>query len=459
MNPAGAVEIARSVRSGETPATEYVTAAVEAAEASQDRLNAFTSIDGERAVAAAEAIDKRVAAGEQLGPLAGVPVALKDLIDHAGRVTTCGSAFYRAEPERSATVVERLERAGAVVIGRTGLHEFAYGFSSENDWFGPVRNPYDPELSPGGSSGGSGSAVGAGVVPIGIGTDTGGSVRVPAALCGSVGLKVTHGRISLRGVFPLAASIDTVGPITRTASDARLAYEVMRGVDPEDPWSIEPDDADRPPVPLEGLRVAVPGAWLAGAPITAADLAEFERTLIELRGLGAIVERVELPGIVPDANIGALLGAEAAAVHREWFPQLDKRYGPEVEERMAVAMDVSLDRYIDARRWQAGVVGAMRRAFQDHDVLATPAVGHAAKRIGVEEIDIDGNAVFYRFVLSAFSALVNQTWCPAITLPLLRQGTPPPSIQFVAPWWEESLLLDIGAALEQAGVVGHRPPG
>ena len=356
-------------------------------------------------------------------------------------------------------MVERLEAAGAVIIGRTGLHEFAYGFSSENDWFGPVRNPYGHELSPGGSSGGSAAAVGAGIVPAAIGTDTGGSVRVPAALCGSVGLKVTHGSVPLRGVFPLAESLDTVGPITRTVGDAQLLFEVMRGRDPDDPWSLA---APRKPAEfsgLPGLKIGIPSEWVEEAPASDMVLRELDDFVASLGELGAEVSWHSMPGLVPDPHLSTLAAAEAANVHREWFPQLDRRYGAEVEQRLAAAMDVTLDDYLAARRWQAGLVGFARRAFEEADVLLTPAVGHSRKVIGEHQIDINGTPTDYRPVLSTFSALVNHTWCPAITVPLNQAGAPPPSVQFIAPWWEESRLLGLGQALEARGLVGYRAPG
>ena len=227
-----------------------------------DRFNAFIATDAD-ALNRADAIDAAVAAGSDPGPLAGVPIALKDIIDHQGRTTTAGSSFYRNHAQRSAPVVSRLEAAGAVIIGRTGLHEFAYGFSSENDWFGPVRNPWDPTTSPGGSSGGSAVAVAAGIVPVAIGTDTGGSVRVPAALCGCMGLKVTHGRVPLTGVFPLAASLDTVGPMATTVADLAAVYAVIAGDDPDDPWSSpRPVAIPSGPATLSGLRVGVPHPWV-----------------------------------------------------------------------------------------------------------------------------------------------------------------------------------------------------
>lgn len=455
---ASVAEIVDSVLSGERTAHDHVETSLDAAIESQERLNAFISIDSDLALARASEIDRQAAAGEAIGPLAGVPIALKDLIDHAGRTTTCGSSFYRHAADKSATVVDRLEAAGAVIIGRTGLHEFAYGFSSENDWFGPVHNPYDQDLSPGGSSGGSAAAVGAGIVPVAIGTDTGGSVRVPAALCGSVGLKVTHGCVPLLGVFPLAESLDTVGPITRTVSDARLLFDVMRGQDVADPWSRTSPRQSMEFPGVAGMKIVIPMDWLDAAPVAEFVLREIDSFAAALTELGADVSKESLPDLVPDPLFGVLAAAEAANVHREWFPQLDKRYGTEVEARLAVAMDVTLDNYLEARRWQAGLVGAIRTTFDTADLLLTPAVGHPRKKIGQSEIEIDGAPLNYRPALSTFSGLVNATGCPAITLPLNRPGTPPPSIQFIAPRWGESTLLGLGEALEGAGVVAHRPP-
>ncbi|MDH5295486.1 MAG: amidase, partial [Acidimicrobiia bacterium] len=283
-----AAHIAAEVRRGERSARDTVAGALTQADAQQERLNINTFIDRERAIERAEEIDRMVEAGRDPGPLAGVPVAVKDLIDHAGRVTTCGSKFYNEVAETTAPAIERLERAGAIMVTRTGLHEFAYGFSSENHWFGPVRNPLDPELSPGGSSGGSASAVAAEQVPVAIGTDTGGSVRVPAALCGIYGLKVTHGRIPLTGVFPLAASLDTVGPLAATVGDLALAYQAMAGHDPSDRWSavqpvVTPGGA-RPD--LGGLRVGIPAAWVDTAPITDSVADAFAEAVAAMRGLG-----------------------------------------------------------------------------------------------------------------------------------------------------------------------------
>ena len=451
----GPVEsIAHAVRTGDRTAREVVAGYLEVAEARNQGLNAFTELDPDGALRRADFIDD----GPRTGSLCGVPIALKDLIDHTGHVTTAGSAFYRHEATVSATIVDRLEEAGAIIMGRTGLHEFAYGFSSENPWYGAVRNPWDRELAPGGSSGGSAAAVAAGMAPAAIGTDTGGSVRVPAALCGIVGLKATHGRIPLTGLFPLAGSLDTVGPLTTTTGDARLLYHAMKGFDRTDPWSAPVDDRPHRPRPLEELRIAVPMTWIGYVTTSDRTRRSFERFCDRLRGLGAIVEPVEAPRLVPDRALITLAAAEAAAVHREWFGDPTKPYGEDVRERLGLAMDVTLDEYTEALRWQAGLVQAARELFAGYDLLLTPTVGHPRKRIGVDTIEIDGSPIFYRGILSGFTSPVNVIRCPAISLPIIDDGTPPPAVHLVAAWWEEELLLGTGEALERSGLVASTPP-
>ncbi len=266
MSELTATEIAEQVRSGRLKAADVVEAALDSAISTHDDLNAFTLIDRSGAMARAEGIDLLVASGRDPGPLAGVPVGLKDIIDQTAIPNTRGSGFPPVVPEHSATVVRRLGAAGAVIIGRTGLHEFAFGFTSENHFFGPVRNPWDLSHLPGGSSGGSGVTVASRITPIAIGTDTGGSVRVPAALCGVFGLKVTHGRVPLTGVYPLAASLDTVGPIATTVADITAAYLVMAGHDPEDGWSVPIDTVPPNRQPIKPMTIGVVKQWVEAGP-------------------------------------------------------------------------------------------------------------------------------------------------------------------------------------------------
>lgn len=449
-----ATRIAAEVRRGERSARDTVAGALTMAQAQQDRLNITTLIDADAALARAEEIDGRVKRGEDPGALAGVPIALKDIIDHTGRETTCGSRFYRHTPEASATVVDRLEAAGGVIVTRTGLHEFAYGFSSENHWFGPVRNPLDPSLSPGGSSGGSAAAVAADQVPLAIGTDTGGSVRVPAALCGVFGLKVTHGRVPLTGVFPLASSLDTVGPIAADVADLTVAYQVMAGHDASDPWSapqpvVTPGGA-RPD--LQGIRIGLPVAWLDGGPITDEVADAFTEAVARLRGLGATVEELDDPVITAPGMINELAGGEIAGVHRTWKAE-GRSYGPEVDVRLDVALAVDLDTYTRAQAWRAGLKQHTALAFSRFDLLVSPATGATRKVIGEDTIVTSSGTHPYRLVLSWFSALVNSMGCPALVGPIPESGNPPASLQLIAPWWHEHRLLEVAATLEEAGVI------
>lgn len=459
MSPVGrsATETAGSVAAGSVSAVEVIAAHLEAIE-DASALNAFTSVEAEAALARAAEIDRRRSAGETLGPLAGVPVALKDLIDHAGRVTTCGSSFYRKDAEVSAPVVERLEAADAVIIGRTGLHEFAFGYSSENDWWGPVRNPWDHATSTGGSSGGSAAAVAARLAPIGIGTDTGGSVRVPAALCGVIGLKVTHGRVPLRGVFPLAASLDTVGPLATTAADIDAAYRVMAGDDPADPRSVpQPVEGRALPRTPSGLRIGVPTEWM-DAPLDAPTRAAFATALDRLAGLGAAVEEFSEPLLRPPGRVDDSAYGEVVAVHREWFGEDPSRYGPSVRDRLEIALRLDLPTYTGALEWRAALRHAVARAMDRFDVIATPAVAAGPKRIGEDRVATEQGDVGYRSAFSWFSALVNHAGNPAIALPLDAQGAPPPSLQLIGPHWGERLLIGVSLALEEAGLVVRRSP-
>ena len=452
-------DLTAAVRNGRRSAVDNVGAALAAAEALQSRLNAFTSIDRRGATTRAEELDRRIATGEDIGPLAGIPIGLKDLIDQSGIPTTNGSAFEPAVPNTSATVVDRLEAAGAVIIGRTGLHEFAFGFTSENEHFGPVRNPWDVDLSPGGSSGGSAAAVAAGIVPAAIGTDTGGSVRVPAALCGVVGLKVTHGRVPLTGVTPLAPSLDTVGPITRTVADAAAVYAAIAGDDPRDPWAapLPVGLADEPRDPST-VSVGIPRQWMI-APTDRATREAFHAAIERLVGAGASVETVDEPALAITDAAALATSAEVFRVHRDRWNRDADRYGRDVAVRLRNAAGVGLDSVVDAMAWDAGARHTLSRLFTRFDVLVTPTVGSSRKVIGQPEMDIDGESIFHRLVLAQNTWPVNRVGNPALALPIPSGGMPPASMHVIGRRWGESDLLEIGLGLESAGVVGvGRPP-
>lgn len=337
--------------------------------------------------------------------------------------------------------MQRLEEAGAVIIGRANLHEFAFGFSSENEHWGPVRNPWDVSTSPGGSSGGSGAAVAAGITPIAIGTDTGGSVRVPAALCGTFGLKVTYGRISIDGVFPLVPSIDTVGPLANSMDNIATSYRVMSGDDTP--------EAERGP-----LRLGVPEPWYGGAPLGEDVRSAFEGAVAALRSLGHEVHPIEMPDTYPSHHINGAL-EEVEAVHRE-FRLRGEHYSKAVDDRIMAVERLTSEEVAEAREWQTMIRERFTDAFGTVDFLVTPTSAASNKHIGVEMIG-DKN---HRAVLSYFTSIVNHALHPAIALPIANSGAPPASLQVIGALDSEPGLISLGRWLEDLGVVGFTPaPG
>jgi Asp-tRNA(Asn)/Glu-tRNA(Gln) amidotransferase A subunit family amidase len=454
-----AVDIGSQVRTGRLTATEVVTDALSSAERSQSALNAFTLIDAEGAMARAQAVDMLVAQGKDPGPLAGVPIALKDIIDQAGLPNTRGGSFPVEPSSHSATVVRRLDAAGAVIIGRTNLHEFAFGFTSENHWFGPVHNPWDPTTSAGGSSGGSAAAVAASIVPISIGTDTGGSVRVPAALCGVFGLKVTHGRTPLSGVYPLAASFDTVGPLAQSVDDIAAAYLAMAGDDTTDPWS-RPTPVDRPEQTIDpsSIRIGIIKQWF-DPPHTRHIGTEIGIFLNACSEAGFDVIVIDDEALRPIPELTAASRAEILDVHGERFAAHADRYGTDVRTRLSDAYGVTTNDLVLANRWMSGARAAVERLQTDRfTALIAPTVGVQSKTIGIDDVDIDGTPVFHRIPLAEFTAPINAIGVPSLAMPINGSGAPPVSIQFIGPAWSEARLLSIGRWLEAEGLVGFTPP-
>jgi Asp-tRNA(Asn)/Glu-tRNA(Gln) amidotransferase A subunit family amidase len=454
-----AVEIASQIRSGRRRATDVVRAALESAEASQGDLNAFTLIDHDGAIARADAIDILVDRGTDPGPLAGVPIALKDLIDQTGLPNTRGSGFPAETPTHSATVVRRLGASGAIIIGRTGLHEFAFGFTSENHWFGPVRNPWDIATSPGGSSGGSAAAVAAGVVPISIGTDTGGSVRVPASMCGIFGLKVTHGRVPLTGVYPLATSFDTVGPMATNSDDLAAAYLSIAGDDPQDPWS-RPVNVERPRSmdSPQGLRLGIVRQWFE--PPHANHIATKIATFVErCAAAGFTIVEIDDESLRPSHAVTMASRAEILDVHRDRFALHPDRYGPDVRKRLVESQGVTVDHMVESARWIARARGTVDRIqAEGFTIMVCPTVGVQAKHIGIDDVDIDGTRVFHRIPLAEFTAPINAIGVPALSVPIHGSGTPPVSVQLIGPAWSEGRLLSVSRWLEDHGLIGFDPP-
>jgi aspartyl-tRNA(Asn)/glutamyl-tRNA(Gln) amidotransferase subunit A len=442
------------IREGRLTSADAVDAYLERIASVDSAVSAYVRVLGDRAAAHARTLDAEARAGRLRGPLHGVPVAIKDLIAIAGVPMTAGSSFLGALPEReTATVVGRLEAAGAVVLGTTALHEFAFGMTSVNPHGRTPRNPWDLDRIAGGSSGGSGAAVAAGLAAGAVGTDTGGSIRIPAALCGIVGLKPTFGRVSRHAVLPLARSYDTVGPMARTVEDAALLLEAMAGVDPADPRSSqEPvaryrDEMLRVPA---GTRVGqLVGAHFEDDLDPAVERAVAQTARV-LRSCGLEVEPLELPEVT--AWQGAqltILRAEAAAFHRATFPGRKGEYGPDVRAMLQQGAAVPAAEVWEARAIQAVAKVKMAGIMAGCHVLLSPALPMGAPRIA----DVDPGGTRWpevRRVLGRFTRLFNLIGLPTIVLPagLSSEGLPV-SVQLAGRPFEEGLLLGVARQVER----------
>lgn len=462
INDLPATVLAERIRGGLITAVGAVEAYLERIAHVDPRIAAYVTVLAERARAEAATRDAEARSGRWRGPLHGVPVAVKDLIRIEGVPLTAGSSFLGREPsQETATVVRLLESAGAIVLGTTTLHEFALGMTSLNPHGRTPRNPWRLDRVAGGSSGGSAAAVAAGLAAGAVGTDTGGSIRIPAALCGVVGLKPTFGRISRHGVLPLSGSFDTVGPIARCVMDAALFLSVTAGVDPADPASSDvPADAY-----LEQAERARPGlrvGRLAGEyfeldldPAASRAVDDAARACVEA---GFTVRPVCLR-TAEEAGAAqvTLLLAEAAAFHRSTFPQMRERYGRDVRTLLDQGERVTPAMLSQAREDQARVVAEISDIFDDVDLLLGPALPAGAPRL--EDADPQGAAWSrVRRMLGRFSRLYNLTGLPAIVLPagLTDEGLPV-AVQLAAGRFREGVLLGCARVIEQA--LGWPPIG
>ena len=414
-------------------------------------LNAFITVDPDYSLAQAREADHTLAAGDQHHPLTGIPVALKDNIPTAGLRTTAGSRVLDDwVPDADAPVVERLRSCGAVVIGKANLHEFAYGGTSENEHFGPVRNPWDPRRVAGGSSGGSAAAVAAGLAAAAVGTDAAGSVRIPACHCGTVGFKPTYGRVPTAGLIPLGWSLDHVGPITRTVWDAELLLNAMSGRRRQRPDQL---GASGPPR-VEGLRVGLPYRYAFEG--VDPGIADRVRTAVAaLTSLGVTVEEVDVPELESaTATVYTIIAAEASAYHSRWWPERVEDYGTDVRRKLEAAARLSADDYIQAQRVRVQIVEALAAVLEQVDAIVTPTAPLSPQLVGEKEVDFggqrrptSGGGVFPRF-----TAAFNLSGGPAISVPCgLASGGMPVGLQIAAAPGRDELVLRLAAAYEHGG--------
>ncbi|PYQ12631.1 MAG: Asp-tRNA(Asn)/Glu-tRNA(Gln) amidotransferase GatCAB subunit A [Acidobacteria bacterium] len=478
-----ASEIARRVSAREVSAEEVARAHLDRIAAIDGALGAFLHVAGERALTMARRVDAGLAARASPPPLAGVPVAIKDVLDIEGLPTTCGSRIldgYR--PPFTATAVSRLEAAGAVVLGKTNMDEFAMGSSTENSAFRPTRNPWARDRVPGGSSGGSAAAVAAGMAPAALGSDTGGSIRQPAALCGVVGLKPTYGRVSRYGLVAFASSLDQVGPLARTVEDVARVAAALCGWDPRDATSAKSEPTDfaaglEAGAASPGLRVGVPWRFLAGG-VDEGVMTAFGRALEDLRAAGAELVDVDLPHlpyaiatyyIVATAEASSNLArydgvryglrAGAGDLRRMYGETRDRGFGLEVKRRIVLGTFVLSSGYYDAYYLRAQKVRTLirrdfERAFAACDVIATPTSPVPAFRFGEKTAD-----PLQMYLADIFTVPANLAGIPGLSLPCgFTQGLPV-GLQLVGRPFDEATLLRAGHAYQT--VTSHhraRPP-
>ncbi|MCX8475738.1 MAG: AtzE family amidohydrolase [Sphingomonas sp.] len=433
--------IAEEVRAGRRRAVDVVHSTLADIERLDAPIQAVTRLLADTALADAAAIDAAISRGLDPGPLAGVPFGVKDLFDVAGLPTTAGAGMRRdAAPATSdAEAVRRLKAAGAILVATLNMDEFAYGFATVNAAFGTTRNPHDPARLAGGSSGGSAAAVAAGMLPLTLGSDTNGSIRVPAALCGVYGLKPTHGTLPMDGVFPFVDSFDDIGPFAASAADLALAWGLLGGT--------------AAPVPAD-IRVARLGGWFTR---NACDALE--------RGIDAIgahfggIPTVKLPEVDRARSAAFVMtAAEGGARH---LPELRTRaleFDPATRDRLLAGAILPAATYLTAQRFQSWFRAQAARMFADHDVLIAPAVGDVAPRIDDPLIEVDGVRVPARAHLGIFTQPLSFIGLPVVTVPLLRPGELPLGLQLVGKPGAEAALFAIAGQLEVAGLTGVSAP-
>ena len=450
---ATAAAIAEAVRGGEVSASAVVDACLARIDAHDKAIGAFTCVTGERARAKAGEIDAMISRGEDPGPLAGVPFAVKNLFDVKGIATLAGSKINRdlAPASRDAVLVERLEANGAILLGALNMGEYAYDFTGENYHDGPSRNPHAPEHMTGGSSGGSGAAAAAGFVPLTLGSDTNGSIRVPSSLCGLFGLKPTYGRLTRSGSFPFVASLDHLGPLGRSAVDLALSYNAMTGIDPSDPVCTYRID---PPVNLDsgidGLRIAKAGGFFeeGGHPEA------FDAVAKICAALGVSETRPVENAALARASAYLITMAEGASLHLDRLKTRHADYDPDVRDRLLAGAMIPGAWVTKAQKFRSLFRAQMHALFEEVDVLIAPATPCVAPRIGQKTFVLGGKELPVRPNLGIYTQPISFIGLPVVSVPVWLEGSQLPiGVQIIAAPWREDIALRVAAWLEHNGHV------
>jgi 1-carboxybiuret hydrolase len=452
-----AAEIVAALGAGRTSALSVVEATLARIRACDPLLNSFTAVTEQRALARAQALDDARVRGERTPPLAGVPFAVKNLFDIAGLSTLAGAKINRdAKPaSRDATLIERLEAAGAILVGALNMGEYAYDFTGENVHDGPSRNPHDLSRMSGGSSGGSAAAVAGGLVPLALASDTNGSIRVPASLCGLFGLKPTYGRLSCTGTFPFVTSLDHVGPLARSTRDLALAYDAMQGYDSGDP--VCADRAVEPVVPLldrgvDGLRIAVAGGYFKGwaaEPVYAID-----RVAAAL----GVNRDIDIPQAERARSAAFIITAsEAASLHLDRLRTRAEDFDPAVRDRLIAGAMVPASLVTKAQKFRRWYRGEVLKLFAEVDAILAPATPCAAPLIGQQTFTLGDVEMPVRPNLGLYTQPISFIGLPVVAVPVPLAPLPI-AVQVIAAPWREDVALRIAYALEAAGVAAAMRP-
>ncbi|MFO0997822.1 MAG: amidase [Alphaproteobacteria bacterium] len=446
-------QAAEAIRRGEISPVELARASLERAHALNPRLNCLLTITEEEALDAAAAAEREIRAGHYRGLLHGIPYTAKDIFETAGIRTTAASAILANwVPTEDAEVVRRLGEAGAVLVGKVHLSEFASGPANLNDHYGPARNPWNTACITGGSSGGSAAAVASGIGLFSLGTDTGGSVRMPAAMSGTFGHKPTFGLVSRHGVVPLSWSLDTVGVLARDSRDAATVLDIIAGYDPRDPGSAK-GPAVRFGEGLDGgaggFRIGLPRELLA-EPMDADVRSAVMGAVDSLARLGATVEEISVPWIATALAISNLItAAETRSSHERWYPKEARRYGRHMREVLLMGSAIGAADYLMALRVRRAIALRTADLFRSTDVIALPAVSVPAPAIGTERLEVAGTTVPILTALRRFVRWASLTGQPALSVPcgLSRDGRPI-GLQLIGRMFEDAALLRVARAYE-----------
>ena len=450
-------DLAAEVTAGRLKALEIVEVTIARIRARDLLLNSFTAVTEQRARERALALDESRASGKLLGPLAGVPFAVKNLFDIAGLPTIAGSKINREkEPaRRDASLIERLEHAGAVLVGALDMGEYAYDFTGENIHDGPSHNPHDLKRMTGGSSGGCGGAVAGGLVPLTLGSDTNGSIRVPSSCCGIFGLKPTYGRLSRAGSFPFVASLDHVGPMARSVEDLALTYDALQGFDPDDPACV--NRTAQPVTPLlrrgaTGLRIAVAGGYFK--PRGAEALQAIDRVAVAL----GVDRDIDIPQAERARSAAFLITAsEGASLHLDRLRGRARDYDPAVRDRLIAGAMVPASLVVKAHKFRRWYRQEMLKLFADVDAILAPATPCAAPLIGQQTFIFGDQELPVRANLGIYTQPISFVGLPVVAAPIPLSPLPI-AVQIIAAPWREDIALRVAHTLEAGGIAAAARP-